>query len=70
MNKPASAPLRRALRSTEYFTLAFGSMIGVGWVISCSTVLPPQKPRGYDRRHDGRAAAPGDLGCVQIVREF
>jgi basic amino acid/polyamine antiporter, APA family len=29
----APAHLRRALRATEYFTIAFGSMIGVGWVI-------------------------------------
>src|SRR5258707_14653241 len=25
--------LRRALRSKEYFTLAFGSMVGVGWMV-------------------------------------
>jgi amino acid transporter len=26
-------PLRRALWSTEYFTLAFGSIVGVGWMV-------------------------------------
>src|SRR5216684_2084172 len=25
--------LRRALRSKDYFTLAFGSMVGVGWML-------------------------------------
>src|SRR5260370_21912837 len=25
--------LRRALRSKEYFTLAFGTMVGVGWMV-------------------------------------
>ena len=30
----SSAPtLRRALRTKEYFTLAFGSMVGVGWML-------------------------------------
>ena len=29
-NSPA---LRRALRSKEYFTLAFGTMVGVGWMV-------------------------------------
>ncbi len=26
-------PLRRVLRGTEYFTLAFGSIVGVGWMV-------------------------------------
>jgi basic amino acid/polyamine antiporter, APA family len=36
MTEPAqsAAPtLRRALRAKEYFTLAFGSMVGVGWMV-------------------------------------
>src|SRR5438094_8789248 len=28
-----STTLRRALRGREYFTLAFGTMIGVGWMV-------------------------------------
>jgi len=31
--KAATPSLRRALRAREYFTLAFGSMVGVGWVL-------------------------------------
>jgi APA family basic amino acid/polyamine antiporter len=37
MNRSASPPgkirLRRVMRSTEYFTLAFGSIVGVGWMV-------------------------------------
>jgi len=29
----AQSTLRRALRGREYFTLAFGSMVGVGWMV-------------------------------------
>src|ERR1041385_978405 len=28
-----SATLRRTLRFKEYFTIAFGSMVGVGWMV-------------------------------------
>ncbi len=28
-----AVPLRRSLRAKEYFTLAFGSMVGVGWML-------------------------------------
>src|SRR5436190_5203240 len=31
--KPNSPGLQRALRSKEYFTLAFGTMVGVGWMV-------------------------------------
>jgi APA family basic amino acid/polyamine antiporter len=31
--KDNSPTLRRALRSKEYFTLAFGTMVGVGWMV-------------------------------------
>ena len=32
--KPVSAPgLRKTLRAREYFTLAFGTMVGVGWMV-------------------------------------
>src|SRR3989442_15658068 len=30
---PNSPGLQRALRSKEYFTLAFGTMVGVGWMV-------------------------------------
>src|SRR5258707_474405 len=30
---PGKARLRRVMRSTEYFTLAFGSIVGVGWMV-------------------------------------
>src|SRR5262249_31245987 len=32
-DQPAARALRRVLRSREYFALAFGSMVGVGWMI-------------------------------------
>jgi amino acid transporter len=46
--RPAAAPahLRRALRATEYFTIAFGSMIGVGWVIVMDDWLGRGGPGG------------------------
>ena len=32
--KPSSVPaLRRTLRAKDYFTFAFGSMVGVGWMV-------------------------------------
>src|SRR6516225_9348622 len=31
--QPGKPPLRRVLRGTEYFTLAFGSIVGVGWMV-------------------------------------
>src|SRR5437867_7484628 len=45
---PRGAPgsLRRALRATEFFTLAFGSMIGVGWVIVMDDWLARGGPGG------------------------
>jgi amino acid transporter len=42
----AHAHLRRALRATEYFTIAFGSMIGVGWVIVMDDWLDRGGPGG------------------------
>ncbi|HEV3311112.1 MAG TPA: hypothetical protein VG815_11415, partial [Chloroflexota bacterium] len=37
MNQPTvpagKARLRRVMRGTEYFTLAFGSIVGVGWMV-------------------------------------
>jgi amino acid transporter len=37
MNRPTAAAgkvrLRRVMRGTEYFTLAFGSIVGVGWMV-------------------------------------
>src|SRR5439155_6480011 len=46
--QPAVGPahLRRALRATEYFTIAFGSMIGVGWVIVMDDWLGRGGPGG------------------------
>jgi basic amino acid/polyamine antiporter, APA family len=31
--QPATPALRRTLKAKEYFTLAFGSMVGVGWMV-------------------------------------
>jgi APA family basic amino acid/polyamine antiporter len=33
VNSSGSAALRRALGAREYFTLAFGTMVGVGWMV-------------------------------------
>src|SRR5262245_32069897 len=37
MDRPATEPsrpaLHRVMRATEYFTLAFGSIVGVGWMV-------------------------------------
>lgn len=46
--RPAAAPthLRRALRATEYFTIAFGCMIGVGWVVVMDDWLKRGGPGG------------------------
>jgi hypothetical protein len=30
---PATTRLRRVMRATDYFTLAFGSIVGVGWMV-------------------------------------
>src|SRR5262249_21157288 len=38
--------LRRAMRATEYFTLAFGSMIGVGWMVVIGEWLTAGGPLG------------------------
>jgi amino acid transporter len=46
ISRDAATPLRRALRATEYFTLAFGSMIGVGWVIVMDDWLARGGPGG------------------------
>ena len=32
-NSTASPTLKHALRAREYFTLAFGTMVGVGWMV-------------------------------------
>jgi amino acid transporter len=32
-DQPSKLPLRRVLWGTEYFTLAFGSIVGVGWMV-------------------------------------
>lgn len=32
-SESARRPLRRVMRGTEYFTLAFGSIVGVGWMV-------------------------------------
>jgi len=50
MSAPASEhrsfPLGRVLRGTEYFTLAFGSMIGVAWLILMNDWLERGGPGG------------------------
>src|SRR5262245_37786279 len=33
MGSATPSPLRRVMRATEYFTLAFGCIIGVGWLV-------------------------------------
>jgi hypothetical protein len=39
MGSAPPSPLRRVLRATEYFTLAFGCIIGVGWLVVISLAL-------------------------------
>jgi amino acid transporter len=43
---PSSSPLRRALGVLDYFTLAFGTMIGVGWVVLMHDWLQRGGPAG------------------------
>jgi amino acid transporter len=45
-NGPSSSSLRRALGVVDYFTLAFGSMIGVGWVVLMHDWLGRGGPAG------------------------
>src|ERR1700758_3857892 len=33
LGETGKLPLRRVLRGTEFFTLAFGSIVGVGWMV-------------------------------------
>lgn len=42
----AGPSLRRVMRATEYFTLAFGSMIGVGWMVVIDDWLARGGPVG------------------------
>jgi basic amino acid/polyamine antiporter, APA family len=45
--KTASAPtLRRVMRAREYFTLAFGSIVGVGWLVVINGWLKAGGPGG------------------------
>src|SRR5262249_20788050 len=50
MNYPATPPskarLRRVMRGTEYFTLAFGSIVGVGWMVLLESWLRRGGPVG------------------------
>ncbi len=43
---PAKTVLARTLRTTEYFTLAFGTMVGVGWLIVIDDWLRRGGPGG------------------------
>src|SRR5262245_35886891 len=40
------AQLRRVMRSTEFFTLAFGSIVGVGWMVVIEEWLTTGGPLG------------------------
>jgi amino acid transporter len=44
--KPNALGLRRVMRSTEYFTLAFGSIVGVGWMVVLDGWLRRGGPAG------------------------
>jgi amino acid transporter len=50
MHSPPTEPnrptLHRAMRATEYFTLAFGSMVGVGWMVVIEEWLRAGGPAG------------------------
>lgn len=43
---PATPALRRVMRAREYFTLAFGSIVGVGWMILMGDWLQRGGPAG------------------------
>lgn len=43
---PPQPTLRRVMRSTEYFTLAFGSIVGVGWMVIIEDWLRRGGPGG------------------------
>lgn len=43
---PAPTPLGRALGAVDYFTLAFGSIVGVGWVVVMHNWLQRGGPAG------------------------
>jgi amino acid transporter len=43
---PAPSPLGRALGAVDYFTLAFGSIVGVGWVVVMHSWLQRGGPVG------------------------
>src|SRR4051794_23245409 len=45
-NQPPQPGLRRTMRATEYFTLAFGSVVGVGWVVVIEEWLTAGGPGG------------------------
>src|SRR5215471_6452923 len=45
-NSPAQPALRRVMRATEYFTLAFGCIVGVGWVVVIQEWLTAGGPGG------------------------
>ena len=40
------AELARKLRTTDYFTLAFGTMVGVGWLVVMDDWLARGGPLG------------------------
>lgn len=46
MTQPKPPRLARTLRTTEYFTLAFGAMVGVGWLIVIDDWLTRGGPGG------------------------
>src|SRR5262245_51981637 len=45
-SQPPPTGLHRVMRTTEYFTLAFGSIVGVGWVVVIEEWLRKGGPAG------------------------
>src|SRR5262245_36178035 len=46
MGPATPSPLRRVMRATEYFTLAFGCIVGVGWLVVIDDWLQAGGPLG------------------------
>jgi hypothetical protein len=54
--------LARKLRTVDYFTLAFGTMVGVGWLAACASFLGIEKT--WRRRS---RAFPGIAVCATLI---
>src|ERR1700738_3639437 len=69
-DKPAEQmpTLARKLRVTDYFTLAFGTMVGVGWLVLMDDWLRRGgPPRAAPRFGFRRTLAPPGRLCVRPV---